>query len=71
MPVLVATDCPMVARQSFMLRGITPLLLSDMRNSHLICVEDSCSIDDDEAPELVLTSPRHLTILDYMFLPLI
>eukprot|EP00873_Tetraselmis_striata_P034142 jgi/Tetstr1/454406/TSEL_041307.t1 len=54
MPVLAATHSPMVARQSYMLRGITPLLLADMRHSALVCIEDSCSLDDNEVPELVL-----------------
>eukprot|EP00951_Prasinocladus_malaysianus_P047527 scaffold650836_cov46-Prasinocladus_malaysianus.AAC.1 len=35
MPVLAATADPRVCRQSFIYRGITPLLLEDMVDGHL------------------------------------
>eukprot|EP00192_Tetraselmis_astigmatica_P005794 CAMPEP_0117660368 /NCGR_PEP_ID=MMETSP0804-20121206/6931_1 /TAXON_ID=1074897 /ORGANISM="Tetraselmis astigmatica, Strain CCMP880" /LENGTH=508 /DNA_ID=CAMNT_0005467093 /DNA_START=292 /DNA_END=1818 /DNA_ORIENTATION=+ len=47
MPVLAVTQHPMVARQCFMNRGITPLLMEDMAYSDLLCTSTAeCSIDD-------------------------
>lgn len=38
MPVISATASPQVARQSYIWRGITPLLLEDMADSQLLCM---------------------------------
>jgi len=52
MPVLAATADPVIARQSYMLRGITPLLLEDMAHGHLLCNMDECPLED--LPNMVL-----------------